>query len=188
MRANRARRPIRAALAASVLATALTMAVACTPPATGGSGGTTTTAPSADPAHCPTAGAGQVRVAVVVDFASLTGAAGSTVTCVVVPSGASGVSALAARATRLGTPAPRYNSSGLLCAIDGLPAAPACGTPNGGSFDYWSYWVGGSSWTYSTVGPGSRGMTDGAVEGWRFVSGGTNVAPRGASSFASLTS
>jgi hypothetical protein len=125
-------------------------------------------------------------VAIVVEFGALSG--GTSVTCVVVGPGATGVTALAARAARLGTTPPRYNSSGLLCAIDGKPVAPACGTPNGGGFDYWSYWIGGSSWTYATVGPASRAMVDGTVEGWRFVTGGNNVAPATSASFATLTS
>jgi hypothetical protein len=171
-------------------ATAAVAAASCTPPPTGGgSGSTTTTAPSNDPQHCPARGAGQARVAIVVDKSQLPGGSSTpSVTCVVVAQGASGVTALAARAARLGTPAPRYNSSGLLCAIDGVPAAPACGTPSSGGFDYWSYWIGGPSWTYANIGPASRAMIDGTVEGWRFVAGGTAVAPAASSSFAALTS
>ena len=188
MRATRTPRALRSAVVAAALTTVA--AASCTPPPTGGgSGTTTTTAPSSDPRHCPARGAGQARVAIVVDTTAVPGG-GSTpsVTCVVVGPGASGVTALAARAARLGTPAPRYNSSGLLCAIDGRPVAPACGTPNGSGFDYWSYWIGGSSWTYATVGPAGRAMLDGTVEGWRFVTGGNNVAPGTSASFAALTS
>jgi len=180
------RLPIRAAVTAVVIVgTAL---VACTPPTTGGGGSsTTTTRPATDPRTCPTRSAGQVRVAVVVDSSALGGSATPSVTCVVVASGASGVAALAARAIRLGTTQPRYDASGLLCAIDGKPVAPACGTPSGGSFEYWSYWIGGASWTYANVGPASRAMTDGTVEGWRFINGGSAVAPNASSSFAALT-
>jgi hypothetical protein len=179
-------------MALAAVALAATALVACTPPPSGGGSGTTTTAP-VDLRHCPTPSAGQVRVAVVVDASQLPGGAASpSVVCVVVASGSTGVAALGARATRLGTPMPRFNSSGLLCAIDGAPAAPACGVPAGGSFNYWSYWIGGGSptptWTYSNLGPASRVMTDGAVEGWRFVAGGSNVAPNASPSFASLTS
>jgi hypothetical protein len=180
-------------VALAALALATTALVACTPPPSGGGSGTTTTAPT-DLRHCPTRTAGQVRVAVVVDTSQLPGGAASpSVVCVVVASGSTGVAALGARAARLGTPAPRFNSSGLLCAIDGAPAAPACGVPSGGGFNYWSYWIGTTppsgvaTWMYSNVGPGSRAMADGAVEGWRFIAGGSNVAPNASPSFASLT-
>lgn len=174
-------------LATAVAATAAV--VACTPPPTGGGGGaTTTTIQPASPATCPTPASGQVRVAVVVDSSQLTnGSSVPSVTCVVVAQGASGAAALAARAIRLGTPQPRYNQSGLLCAIDGAPAAPACGTPSGNGFLYWSYWTGGSAWTYSNVGPAGRAMTDGAVEGWSFISGGAATPPNAPASFATLT-
>src|SRR6476646_4018076 len=103
---------------------------------------------------CPTKGSCQVRLAVVVDARAL--GATTTVVCVVVPSGSNGVTALRARATRLGTAAPRFNSSGLLCAIDGRPAAPTCGEQKPDGYHYWSYWLGGSSWRYASVGPATR--------------------------------
>jgi hypothetical protein len=171
-----------------VVIVAMTAIAACTPTDTGGSTGstTTTTAPTGL-AHCPTPAAGQVRVAVVVDA---TGLASSTpsVVCVDVASGSTGATALVARAIRLGTALPRYNSSGLLCAIDGVPAAPACGSPTGGSFAYWSYWLGGTAWSYANVGPAGHGVVDGSVEGWRWVPSGTAVAPQTSPSFATLTS
>lgn len=37
------------------------------------------------------------------------------------------------------------------------------------SYRYWSYWVGGDAWTYSTRGPGFRTPPDAGVEGYRFV-------------------
>ena len=181
--------PIRAAVTVLVIASTSLIA-ACTPPSGGGgsSSTTTTTRPASDPRTCPTPTASQVRVAVVVDSHEMSnGSATPSVVCVVVASGASGVAALAARAIRLGTPVPRYDPSGLLCAIDGIPAAPACGNPSGSGFLYWSYWVGGSSWTYANVGPASRRMVDGTVEGWRFISGGAATAPGTSASFASLT-
>jgi hypothetical protein len=162
--------------------------IGCTPTSTGGgTGSTTTTTAPADLAHCPSTGAGQVRVAVVVDA---TGLASSTppVVCVAVAAGSTGATALVARAVRLGSPLPRYNSSGLLCAIDGAPAAPACGTPASSGFAYWSYWIGGSTWTYATVGPAGHGVSDGDVEGWRWVPSGTATAPGTSASFATLTS
>lgn len=139
-----------------------------------------------DPSTCPARSSGQVRVAVVVD-ARAVGAATSVV-CVVVPSGSTGAAALQARATRLGTAAPRYNSSGLLCAIDGRPAAPACGQTGPNGYRYWSYWLGGSSWRYATIGPAGRTVSDQSVDGWRFIDGGAAVAPGTPSSFAALTS
>jgi len=134
---------------------------------------------------CPTPGAGQVRVAVVVDAIAL-GSSVASVVCVVVNSGASGVAALQARATLLGQPAPRFDVSGLLCAIDGAPIVPHCGDVGPNGFEYWSYWSGGSSWTYATTGPATRHLGDGAVEGWRFAAGGPQVAPASSPSFAQL--
>ncbi len=37
------------------------------------------------------------------------------------------------------------------------------------TYRYWSYWVGGDGWSYSSRGPGFRIPPDGGVEGWRFV-------------------
>ena len=139
-----------------------------------------------DPSRCPSRGSGQIRVALVVDARAL--GASTSVVCVVVASGASGVTALRARADRLGTPYPRFNSDGLLCAIDGRPAAPRCGNRASDGFEYWSYWLGGSSWRYASIGPASRRLSDQAVDGWRFIAGGENVAPNRSPSFATLTS
>ena len=94
-----------------------------------------------------------MRVAVVVDARALGGSTG--VVCVVVPSGSDGLDALRARADRIGKPAPRVHpQNGLVCAIDGKPAAPACGGNGPNGPEYWSYWLGGASWRYSPVGPG----------------------------------
>jgi hypothetical protein len=120
--------------------------------------------------ECPTAGAGQIRVGVVVDGGS--GPVG--VTCVVLPERSNGLDALVERARVLGRNIPRMDpSSGLLCAIDDVPAFPACGSPNGSGYAYWSYWLGtGSTWTYSSRGPAFRPLRDGDVEGWRFLATG----------------
>lgn len=139
-----------------------------------------------DYSKCPTKGSGQVRVAVVVDGRAL--GTTTSVVCVVVASGSNGITALRARATRLGTAAPRYNSSGLLCAIDGRPAAPACGQQGPNGYEYWSYWLGGSSWQYAPVGPGGRTVQDQSVDGWRFLKGGSAAPPNTSASFAALTS
>ena len=39
------------------------------------------------------------------------------------------------------------------------------------AYRYWSYWWGGadSTWSYAESGPADRTVTDGDVEGWRFV-------------------
>ena len=181
--------PRRAAWYAVVLAGLLTAVVACTPPTDGGVSGSTTppTAP-ADLAHCPSPAPGQVRVAVVVDTTGLAGAGSSSVVCVVVAAGSTGATALAARATRRGVTGPRYNSSGRVCAIDGAPGAPACGSPAANGFSYWAYWIGGSTRTYATVGPAGHGVVDGSVEGWRWVPSGTAAAPAASPSFVTLTS
>lgn len=201
---NRTARLTAVSLCATVVAL-----VACTAPATVPSGSTTTapapssttsttvsvtttttsastTVPAVNFAKCPSAAAGQVRVMVVVD-ATAFGAAAPSIVCVVVAQGSSGITALAARAARLGTPAPRYSSSGLLCAIDSKPVAPACGQSGPNGYEYWTYWVGGTaSWTFATVGPASRQMQDGTVEGWRFIPGGSVAAPGTSSLFAQL--
>lgn len=125
---------------------------------------------------------GRVVVAVVVDD-------GETVntTCIDVEPGDSGAVALRRRAEKLGVPAPRYDASGLMCAIDGYPAT-GCGEPDGsGAYLYWSYWRGGDSgWRYASSGPATHKVTDGSVEGWRFIRGrgtGTENAPRADATF-----
>lgn len=121
---------------------------------------------------------GQVRVVVVVD----PGAVGSaSAACLVVPAGTTGAQALARRAAELGVSVPRYNSSGLLCAIDGHPAS-GCGDRNGGGYLYWAYFSGTSgSWVYGNFNPFTRRLVDGDIEGWRFVDGsgdGSEPPPR----------
>jgi hypothetical protein len=134
-------------------------------------------APEAGAAPCAYAPA---SVAVVVDFGD-----GSTVSAVCVPAASTdnGAAVLAARAEQLGTPAPRFNSSGLLCAIDGNPS-DGCGEQNGSRYAYWSYWHGtGAGWSYSNVGPGGSRVHAGETEGWRFQPDGagnpSDPAPRG---------
>jgi|GEM_PF-1407056 len=112
-----------------------------------------------------------INVGMVVDFGILKGAGdptGQRVTCVPVPSGSSGIQLLEAAGHDY-----RLNGSGLLCAIDGLPAGNECGerTPSG-SYRYWAYFHGaGSSWSYSGIGPAYYRATAGGVEGWHFVEG-----------------
>src|SRR3954452_5992625 len=77
-----------------------------------------------DYAKCPAKGANQVRVAVVVDARALGGT--TDVVCVVVPTGSDGLDALRARSDRTGRAMPRISpQNGLVCGIDGKPAAPA---------------------------------------------------------------
>ena len=113
---------------------------------------------------------GEIRVVLVVDSSDLGG--GSSATCLVVPAGTTGSQLLARRGNELGIGSPRYGSSGLLCAIDGLPAT-GCGDRNSGGYGYWAYFFdGGGNWTYGSNNPFSKRLTDGAIEGWRFVTGG----------------
>src|SRR4051794_39040314 len=128
---------IRALTAAVCLLLAAAGMNACTPP---------------DYSKCPTKGSGQVRVAVVVDARALGGK--TDVVCVVVPSASNGLDALRARATRIGTAAPRLNQGGLVCAIDARPAAPACGENGPNGPEYWSYWLGGGGPGLTPGGPG----------------------------------
>lgn len=133
--------------------------------------------PAASAAPCAYAPA---SIAVVVDFGD-----GSSVSSVCVPANSTdnGASVLAARADALGTLAPRFNSSGLLCAIDGTPS-DGCGEQKGSKYAYWSYWHGSSGvWSYSSVGPGGGRVHATTVEGWRFQPQGagnpTDPPPRG---------
>ncbi len=122
---------------------------------------------------------GQVTVAVVIDD----GRNAPTIDCLAVGAGTTGVQLMNIRAQRLGKPALRFDLSGLLCAIDGYPAPPACGAPaGGGAYEYWSYWgLVNGSWRYATTGPASREVRDGDIEGWHFITGtgtGADNAPR----------
>lgn len=127
-------------------------------------------------------------MAVVVDNSTLPGgAAEASVTCVNLPKRSNGIDALRARADRLGVAYPRFNDSGLLCAIDGLPAAPACGDAGPNGFEYWGYYWGGSEWGFADKGPGTKAMTDKWVEGWAFQNGSDGGEPRTSPDFATLT-
>lgn len=184
---RRRRRGVGVAASLPALLSAAVLLVACAPP--GGGGGTTSTTTPTNWATCPTPGAGQVRIATVVEGTGLAGFSQPEVVCVVVAQGASGLEALDARAARLGVPANRIGVSGLLCAIGGLPAAPACGESGPSGPEYWSYWVpdGSGGWSYAPVGPAFRSMQEGGVEGWRWVPGGASQAPVHVSTFSQLT-
>jgi len=142
--------------------------------------------PAVDYTACPAAGSGQIQVAVVVENSV------NKVVCVVVPDGADGFAALNARAARIGAPALRFNGA-FLCAIDGNPVGPACGTdpagPNG--FSYWSYNLGGTTWSEAQFGAASRVLHQGDVDGWVYGTWNFSTtfpgAPTTASDFATLT-
>ncbi len=74
-------------------------------------------------------------------------------------------------AAAVGTSNLRWASSGLLCGIEGFPAAPACGATAGNGYQYWAYWHGGSAWSYAQDGPATHRLSAGAVDGWHFVHG-----------------
>jgi len=68
--------------------------------------------------------------------------------------------------------------------VGGWGSAPAEAT----SYRFWSYWTGGSDWTFSNQGA-SRRPVDGGVEGWRFAispASSSTIPPRHNPSFASL--
>lgn len=124
--------------------------------------------PTTNWAACPTAGAGQVQVAVVTEGVPTTS---PQVVCVVVADGANGIDALNARAARIGTAAPRTAFSGtFVCAIDGNPVAPECGDQPGDATGWrsWNYSNGGTQWTGSQVGAAATQVHQGSVEGWNF--------------------
>ena len=134
-----------------------------------------TTSARAEASSCsgPLSG-GEIRVVIVVDATDFGG--GSSATCLVVPTGTTGSQLLARRSAELGTGSVRYGSSGLLCAIDGMPAT-GCGDHNAGGFDYWGYFNAPSgSWAYGNINPFTRRVSDGDIEGWRYVRGGKGSA------------
>jgi hypothetical protein len=106
----------------------------------------------------------EVSVAFVVDFG---GSTGPVVGCVTVPSNDNGYEALAAFTNQQHEQMPRYDPSGLLCAINGVPSS-GCGQTVSGGYNYWSYWHGSTgTWSYATTGAFAT-VTSGDVEGWRF--------------------
>ncbi len=144
------------------------------------------TAPVAAAGTLPcVARAGEIRVAVVIDFGTSPGSPGGTSqVCVPVSERTDAAALLAARAQQLGVVAPRYNGVGLLCSIDGYPSS-GCGESVGGVARYWAYWLGsGSGWSYANVGPAGHQVDGNVVEGWRFIEGTAGdhgPAPRGPS-------
>jgi hypothetical protein len=130
---------------------------------------------------------GQIVVAVVVDFGGVD--AKVLVSCVTARTGETGAEVLQAQGRATGYPTPRYDESGLLCAIDGYPTS-GCGAQSGGHYAYWAYWHGGKRWRYANDGPGEWTVARGDVEGWRFEPDGSaspsDPPPRAASSASGL--
>jgi hypothetical protein len=152
--------------AAALAAVLCTAALAAFVPARVGAGAVTATLQHARQcASVRAADSTKIVIPVVVDTGGASGSA--AVACVPVAAGSNGAQVLAVRAKMLGVPAPRYNESGLLCAIDGYPAT-GCGQAVGDHYAYWAYYHGGSSWTYANVGPAEWQVFSGDVEGWRF--------------------
>ena len=121
--------------------------------------------------------ASYVYVAVVVDFGGLSGAPSQPVAkCVEVPSGSTMADALAAGFSPLG-----WASNGLLCQIEGYPTSEQvsnCDSYVNGKYQYWSFWTGTPSgtWSYAQLGPGGLSATQGSVEGYRFELSGAGNA------------
>jgi hypothetical protein len=108
------------------------------------------------------------NVALVIDFGSLAGSPGGVRRqCVVAAPGADGIAVLQG-----GGHSMRFNSAGLLCAIDGYPGGTDCGVRTASGYRYWAYFTGtATGWQYMSVGPGFRKADPGRVEGWHFVEG-----------------
>ena len=165
----------RPALAVAVLGAALlgaslgTVVLAPRPAAAGTRASATEAAPAPTCTVPARLSKGEIVVPIVVDF----GGPGDKVlvSCLATHSGDTGAQLLQQQASQLGYALPRYNESGLLCAIDGYPAN-GCGQQVGNQYAYWSYWHGGRSWQYANVGPGQWVVLKGDVEGWRFQPGG----------------
>jgi hypothetical protein len=131
---------------------------------------------------------GQTRVAIVVDHGD---SGAPSVECSGAKNADNGATILATRASMLGLPQPRFNASGLLCAIDGVPA-DGCGAQHDGKYAYWAYFHGtNGSWSYSNIGPGGSRVSSGVVEGWRWEPAGSGLPndppPRAAASTAACT-
>jgi hypothetical protein len=134
------------------------------------------------------AAASEVQVAFVIDFG---GSEHASVGCVKVPAGDNGYEALAAFTAQEHEQAPTYNSSGLLCSINGTPSS-GCGQEVSDGFIYWSYWeAAAGKWKYADAGAFGA-VTDGEIQGWRFQDPGkanpSDPPPTTSPDFAALCS
>jgi hypothetical protein len=110
------------------------------------------------------AAASEVQVAFVIDFG---GSAHASVGCVKVPASDNGYAALAAFTAQEHEQAPTYNSTGLLCSINGIPSS-GCGQVVSDGYIYWSYWeAAAGKWKYAEAGAFGA-VTNGEIQGWRF--------------------
>jgi hypothetical protein len=115
--------------------------------------------------------AGEVSVAFVLDFGGP--ASDQVVGCVAVPASDNGYDALAAFASQEHLALPTYNSSGLLCSIDDVPAT-GCGQAVPGGYIYWSYFITQrDQWSYANTGAFAT-VTPDDVQGWRFQNPGAD--------------
>lgn len=125
---------------------------------------------AAVPSAC--AAGGGNRVAVVIDFGTVTGVPGApsgmVVECVTVTDRATGLDVLRAAGVDLRI------ERGLICAIAHYPApSEGCAERQGDHYRYWSYWSGSDAgWTYQNTGPATWRARSDRVEGWRFVDAG----------------
>ncbi len=110
----------------------------------------------------------ELAVAVVIDFGPTAGISPTVlIKCLHVRPGTNGTDVLVSVLHEVHAAAPTYNDSGLLCSIAGYPH-DGCGTFTASGYAYWSYWHGGTSWSYANVGPAEWTLPDLDVEGWRF--------------------
>jgi hypothetical protein len=137
--------------------------------------------PAASAAEC---------VRVVVDYGTLGGAPSSSPNTTCVSSSGTAAEVLAARASAIGAPAPRYRGN-FLCAIDGYPES-GCG--DHGTEPYWSLWLWvDGRWTYSSLGVDSYTVRDADRDGhpdpigFRYHEFETKRAPRANPSYPAPT-
>ena len=126
-------------------------------------------------------------MAVVVDARSLGGS--TDVVCVVVPSGLTGSTRCGPGPIGSASRGPASTPRTASCAPSTASRPrPACGGNGPNGPEYWSYWLGGASWRYSSVGPGTRTVSDQTVDGWRFLKGQPQAPPNTSSKFSDITS
>lgn len=110
------------------------------------------------------AGCEASQIAVVVSFNSLGG--GTQIACT--GDSGSGIGAL----QQAGFGVTLVTGQAFVCRINGVPTSDPCArTPPATA--YWSYWTAsmGGSWSFSSIGAGSRDPAPGSVEGWSFGAG-----------------